>query len=78
LDHAPQEILIGPGMPPQEALTEPHFPLVSIQYERTTEACDIASFEPLERVLQRNMKLERCFHVSIEYNSEVGKENKNI
>ena len=37
LDRAPNFVLIGPGMPPDDVLKEPHFPLVSIQYERQME-----------------------------------------
>ncbi|KAK8860749.1 hypothetical protein M9Y10_012414 [Tritrichomonas musculus] len=46
LDHAPEEVLIGPGLPPQDILTEPHFPLVSIQYELALETKKVADFQP--------------------------------
>jgi hypothetical protein len=75
LDHAPQEILIGPGMPPQEVLTEPHFPLVSIQYERATETVEVASFQPLQRAVERNMKIEHKDKVTIGQISDCQKEN---
>lgn len=46
LDHAPNFILIGPDMPPDDVLIEPHFPLVSIQYERQMENATVVSIEP--------------------------------
>ncbi|KAH0795609.1 hypothetical protein GPJ56_000488 [Histomonas meleagridis] len=68
LDHTPDEILIGPGMPPQDVLTEPHFPLVTIQYEWTFETHTIATFDPLENAVKNRKKLNisQCEHTDIE------------
>ncbi|EAY22421.1 hypothetical protein TVAG_379000 [Trichomonas vaginalis G3] len=46
LDTHPKFPFIGPGMPPEDVLIEPHFPLVSIQYERVTENELILHYEP--------------------------------
>lgn len=46
LDHAPEEVLIGPGLPPQDILMEPHFPLVSIQYELKLETKKVIDLQP--------------------------------
>lgn len=46
LDHAPEEVLIGPGLPPQDILMEPHFPLVSIQYELKLETTKVIDLQP--------------------------------
>ena len=68
LDHPPDEILIGPGMLPQDFLTEPHFPLVSIQYEWRYETHAIASFDPLENAVKNRKKfsISECSHINID------------
>lgn len=68
LDRTPNELLIGPNMPPPEVLTEPHFPLVSIQYEQVLEKWEIADLRGLESaVKRRDMKIVHCGSVDIEY-----------
>ena len=68
LDYVPNEILIGPGLPPQDVLTEPHFPLVSIQYERVLDTKSIADFSRLEEVVsQKNLVMAHCGSITIGY-----------
>ena len=65
LDKAPPELLIGPGLPPQNVLTEPHFPLVSIQYELTIETVTIADAKPSPNFCQnatKKMEISNCFY----------------
>ncbi|OHS95960.1 hypothetical protein TRFO_37899 [Tritrichomonas foetus] len=57
LNHAPEEILIGPGLPPQNILTEPHFPLVSIQYELTFDNAVVADAKPTNNSFSQNLEL---------------------
>ena len=68
LDHAPESLLIGPGFPPQDILTAPHFPLVTIQYERDHNEHTVI-FEYNEKPKPRLIKLERgpINVVSIDY-----------
>ena len=64
LDRQPREILIASGMPPPEGLTEPHFPLVSIQYELARESWNIADLAPSP---ERKMEIVSCGSVDIDY-----------
>ena len=71
LDHAPNFVLIGPGMPPDDVLNEPHFPLVSIQYERQMEKpTTVISVEPknIEIKPERKFSLSATRQINISYN----------
>jgi hypothetical protein len=49
LDRAPDEVLIGPNLPPHDLLAEPHFPLVSIEYDRAIEVSEVVTIPPAPR-----------------------------
>ena len=71
LDHAPNFVLIGPGMPPDDVLNEPHFPLVSIQYERQREKpTTVISIEPRTTPIkpERKFSLSATRQINISYN----------
>ena len=68
LDRQPREILIASGMPPPEELKEPHFPLVSIQYELALEPWSIADIAPARHDQpERRMEIVNCGSVDIDY-----------
>jgi hypothetical protein len=56
LDRTPDEVLIGPGLPPQDVLSEPHFPLVSIFYQQSTDAVsEVADVPPRARKMEYSL-----------------------
>lgn len=68
LDHAPDMILIGPGLPPDDALMEPHFPLVSIQYEKTFDTAEVADFKPMPRLpANKKFSVSASWAINIPY-----------
>jgi hypothetical protein len=67
LDHAPHEVLIGPGLPPNDLLSEPHFPLVSIEYARAVEVYELATFAPVRMKARRDLAYTLCSAVTIDY-----------
>ena len=70
LDRAPNFILIGPGMPPDDVLTKPHFPLVSIQYEKQMEKpTTVVSIQPYNIPIQHEKKfsLSATRQININY-----------
>jgi hypothetical protein len=53
LNKTPDEVLIGPGLPPHDGLSEPPFPLVPIFFQTVTEmATEIASMPPRTRRME--------------------------
>lgn len=68
LDHNPSFILIGPGMPPEDVLIEPHFPLVSIQYERTHETQVILNYIPSQNpIAKKSWNITPIKQINIPY-----------
>lgn len=67
LDHAPEEVLIGPGLPPQDILTEPHFPLVSIQYELALETKKVVDLQPNKK----QFSFSECSHFYFDATKEM-------
>jgi hypothetical protein len=58
LDRAPEEVLIGPGLPPKDVISEPHFPLVSIMYQQLQDKVqELVNVAP---TVSRVRKMEYC------------------
>jgi hypothetical protein len=73
LDHAPVEVRMGPGLPPKDVLSEPHFPLVSILFQQHPDSVwQIASYPPAP---PRQRKMEYClkYQITIDEQNEVTK-----
>jgi hypothetical protein len=71
LDRAPDEVLIGPNLPPHDLLAEPHFPLVSIEYDRAIEVSEVATIPPAQRRIgprKTVLSFKFCSQVTIDYN----------
>jgi hypothetical protein len=63
LDHAPEEVRMGPGLPPKDVLSEPHFPLVSILFQQRPDSVwEVASYPPAP---PKQRKLEYCLKSQI-------------
>jgi len=71
LDQSPEVILIGPGLPPDDVLIEPHFPLVSIQYERVLDTSEVIDFSPtpcdFKRKISSRLSLFKSSIIEIPY-----------